>query len=375
MSDKDVLDDALEIFELSAERENENRVNGLEDLRFARLSEQWPEHVKASRTSEGRPCLTINRLPSFIRQVVNDARQNSPSIIVHPVDSNADKETAEVINGLIRNIEASSDAEVAYDTALEYAVTCGFGYFRINVAYADDDTFDQDIRIRRIANPFSVFGDPYSTSHDSADWDTAFVVDTLSKTAFEKKYKGADPIDWKGNAYGSLKQPWLDGDEVQVAEYWCREETLRTILALNNGEVIDEKDYAANKDFFDHLGVAVIGSPRDVRSHKVIQRVMSGAEILDTIDWAGKYIPIIPVYGEEVNVEGKRYLRSMVRDAKDPQRMFNYWRTAATELVALAPKAPYIGPKGAFKTDAAKWATANTQSHSQVCRRAPSKKR
>lgn len=366
MSDKDILEDAIENFDLCVERENENRIAALDDIRFARLAEQWPDQVKKQRQQDGRPCLTINRLPSFIRQVVNDARQNSPQINVHPVDSQADKETAEIINGLIRNIESTSDADVAYDTALEYAVTGGFGYFRINLAYSDDDTFDQDIRIRRVANPFSVYGDPYSTSHDSSDWNTSFVVDTMSKAAFEKKYKGADPVDWKSEGYIGLREPWLEGDNVMIAEYWCREEAIREIIALNNGEVVDLSVYKANKDRFDASQLSVVGQSRKVPTHKVKQYVMTGAEVLETVDWAGKYIPIIPVYGEDINVEGKRYLRSMVRDAKDPQQMFNYWRTAATELVALAPKAPWIGKKGAFKTDAAKWATANTQSHTHI---------
>lgn len=366
MSDKDILADAMEDFDLCVERESENRINALDDIRFARLAEQWPDKVKKSRQDEGRPCLTINRLPAFIRQVVNDARQNSPSITVHPVDNKADKETAEIINGLIRNIEVTSDAEVAYDTALEYAVTGGFGYFRINLAYADDDTFDQDIRIRRVANPFSVYGDPYSTSHDSSDWNTAFVVDSMTKDAFEKKYKGAEAVDWKSDGYTGLRAPWLEGETIQVAERWCREQSVREIVALNNGEVVDRKIYEANKDRFDASGTAVVGSSRKVPSHKVKQYVMTGAEVLETIDWVGKYIPIIPVYGEDINVEGKRHLRSMVRDAKDPQQMFNYWRTAATELVALAPKAPWIGKTGTFKTDNQKWTTANTQSHSFI---------
>jgi hypothetical protein len=93
---------------------------------------------------------------------------------------------------------------------------------------------------------------------------------------------------------------------------------------------------------------------------------MSGAEVLETVDWAGKFIPIVPVYGDELLVDGRRRLRSLVRDAKDPQRMFNYWRTTSTELVALAPKAPFIGRKGAFDTDSAKWATANVQSHAYI---------
>lgn len=362
---EDLLEEAQELFDLCQEREAENRREGLDDLRFSRLEEQWPEKVRRDREMEGRPCLTLNKLPTFIRQVVNDGRLNKPAIMVHPVDSGSDPETAEVFNGLIRHIEQSSNAEVAYDTALEYAVTCGFGYFRINTAYTHDDSFEQDIVIERIANPFSVYGDPDSTAADSADWNTAFVVDLIPCEAFKKRFPGAKKTDFKGVEWGSVKSPWRDGESVMVAEWWSRREVERDIVALSDGQVMDLAVYTAQRGMFDALGVSVIGQ-RKVRSHKVVQRLISGAEVLETVDWAGKYIPIVPVYGEEINVEGVRHLRSLVRSAKDAQRMFNYWRTQSTELVALAPKAPFIGPKGAFETDAAKWATANTQSHAYI---------
>jgi hypothetical protein len=135
------------------------------------------EKIALQRKEDNRPCLTINRLPSFIRQVVNDARQNKPSISVHPVDSQADPETAEVFNGLIRHIEQSSDADVAYDTALESAVTGGFGWFTINTRYATDDGFEQDIVIEPAANAFAITPDPNSTAADSSDWNVAFHAD------------------------------------------------------------------------------------------------------------------------------------------------------------------------------------------------------
>jgi len=124
--------------------------------------------------------------------------------------------------------------------------------------------------------------------------------------------------------------------------------------------------YEAQKALFDAAGASVVGRPRPATSHKVTQFILSGAEVLETVDWAGRYIPIVPVYGEAIHVDGARRLRSLVRDAKDPQRMYNYWRTASTELVALAPKTPFIGRRGAFDTDAAKWASANTQSHAFI---------
>jgi len=174
LSDDEILKEAREAFELAADAEAENRREALDDLRFARLGEQWPERVRRERELDGRPCLTINRLPAFIRQVVNDARQNKPAMVVHPVDDDADPKTAEVMAGLIRHIEQTSDAEVAYDTALDFAVTGGFGYFRINTRYAADDTFHQDLVIERVANPFSIYGDPNGTAADSSDWNTAF---------------------------------------------------------------------------------------------------------------------------------------------------------------------------------------------------------
>ena len=122
-------------------------------------------------------------------------------------------------------------------------------------------------------------------------------------------------------------------------------------LALSDGQVVEEAVYKAQKAMFDALGVKVVGQPRQAASHKVTQRILTGAEVLETVEWAGRFIPIVPVYGEELMVDGRRRLRSLVRDAKDPQRMFNYWRTTSTELVALSPKAPFIGRKGAFETD------------------------
>lgn len=366
MKTEDILKDAREAFDLACEHEAENRREALDDIRFARLGEQWPDKVRRDRELDGRPCLTINRLPAFIRQVVNDARQNKPAISCHPVDDGADPETAEIFNGLIRNIEQSSDAEVAYDTALDFAVTGGFGYFRINTRYAGEDSFDQDLVIERVANPFSIYGDPNSTAADSSDWNTAFVVDTLPKAAFEARWKGADAVDWSADSYGGLGGPWMEGDRVMVAEYWRREAVTKTLLALSDGQVVERSVYEAQKAMFDALGVSVIGRPRMVASSKVVQRVLTGAEVLETVDWAGKFIPIVPVYGEELHVDGKRRLRSLVRDAKDPQRMFNYWRTTSTELVALAPKAPFIGRKGAFETDSAKWASANVQTHAYI---------
>ena len=152
---------------------------------------------------------------------------------------------------------------------------------------------------------------------------------------------------------------------VRVAERWLREEVPTTLLKLSDGMVMFKDKYEELKPVLDAMNITVVGE-RPSRTMKVTQRIITGAEVLETNDWAGKYIPIVPVYGDELNIEGKRHFISLIRDAKDAQQMFNYWRTASTELVALAPKTPYIGPRGAFATDADKWATANVVSHPYI---------
>lgn len=361
----DVIKEAMEAFDRAVEREDGMRATWRDNVDFALRENQWPAAMKRQRERDGRPCLTINKLATMGRQVVNDARQNKPSIKVHPVDSGGDPETAEIFGGLIRNIEQSSNADVAYDTALEHAVFGGFGYFRINTRYSSDDTFEQDLVIERIANPLAVYGDCYSTAADSSDWNTAFVTESMTKAAFAAKYKGAAPVDWTADSWRDVSAPWLDGDNVLTAEYWTREDSRRQILLLSDGSIVDAMAFEAQRELYGAVGVTVT-SERDVATHKVVQRVLSGAEELSKVEWPGRFIPIIPVYGSEVNFEGERSFRSLIQGAKDAQRMFNYWRTTSTEAVALTPKTPFIGRKGAFETDSEKWATANTENHAYI---------
>jgi hypothetical protein len=367
----DLLKEAKDAFAASADASDENRQTALDDVRFARLSEQWLEADVSARQRNRRPCLTINKLPAFIRQVVNDARQNKPSIKVHPADSGADPETAEVINGLIRNIEYASSADVAYDTGVECAVTCGFGYWRVGLDYAFDDSFDMDLKIKRVLNPFSVYGDPHSTEADSSDWDSAFVVDRLTKADFEAQYGDKAKVDWDDTSWSSAGEPWRTENEVMVAEWWKREEKDRKILLfadIRDGSmhVYGEDQIAEDEDFQRVQQFLEFRQERMTKTHQVTQHIMTGAEILKSEPWAGRYIPIVPVYGDEFDIQGKRYFRSLIHNAKDAQRSFNYWRTAGVELVALAPRVPFIGPKGTFDSDIERWMTANTRNHSYL---------
>lgn len=373
MDDKD--DDQLatgkKAFERCSDHESENRTIALEDIKFARLGEQWPTEIKKKRELAQRPVLTINKMPAFIRQVVNDARQNKPSIKVHPVDDRADPKTAEIINGLIRNIEYTSNADVAYDTAGEAAIVGGFGYWRIGLDYAYADAFEMDLTIERISNQFSVYGDPNSTAADSSDWDVAFIVDRMPKEEFKRKYKKAknsagEPATVDFDSGGETFGDWVNDDGVMIAEWWQRKEVETTFYLLSNGHTYSEEQFAdPDVQLGIQAGTLSVVKSRKGTTHKVTQTFMTGADILEVKEWPGCYIPIIPVYGDEIIVEGKRHFRGLIHSAKDAQRMVNYWRSTSTELVALSPRVPFIGEEGAFDVDP-NWNTANSENHSYL---------
>jgi len=359
--DDKILEEAKDLFEQCVEAEKENRIEALADLKFGRMGDQWDDADREAREQDGRPMLTINRLPSFIRQIVNEARQNKPSIKVHPVDDSADPDTAEILNGIIRNIEIQSKADVAYDTAIDSAVSNGFGYFRIDVDYDFGDTFDQSIKINRVGNPFTVYRDPNSTSADTSDWNHAFVTEMVPEDEFKRQYPDAEPVDFESDERDEKTRLWYEDKSVRVAEYWVREEVQANLVKLSDGQSMMESDYIENQEYFESVAIQVVDS-RPIPTHEVTQYLISGAEVLETNPWAGKFIPIIDVIGDEVNIEGKRYFHSLIHFAKDSQRIYNHWRTAETELIALSPKTPFIGKEGAFDNDD-RWATANTTSH------------
>lgn len=371
--EKDILAEAKDAFAECVEAESEQRSRMLDDLRFARLGEQWPDKVKKAREAEGRPCLTINRQPAFIRQVVNDARQNKPSIKVHPADSNADLDTAKIYDGLIRNIEYVSSADVAYDTGIDHAASMGIGYWRVAIEYARDDSFDLDLRIKRVPNVFTVYGDPRSQEADSSDWNVGFVTEVMKREEFKRLYPKAETASWEGDGKDAKNALWFEGEDVRRAEYWKRDEVERKLLLLSDGTAMLEEDFLkvdpetglSARDIASAQGITV-ARERMTRGYRLKQYMLAADDVLETNDWPGIYIPIVPVYGEEINVEGERRYLSLIHNAKDAQRMENFWRTLSTELVALAPKSPYIGEENAFTAEPEKWATANVKSYPYI---------
>jgi hypothetical protein len=364
--DRDILDQAKDDFKRCHDAETTQRQVSQDDLDFAILGKQWPDDVVTQREKEGRPCLTINRLPAFLKQVTNDSRQNRPNIEVKPTGDGASVETARIQNDLIRNIWTTSQGDVVVDTALDFATAMGFGYGVVRVDYSCEDSFDQDIMLERVSNPFSIYGDPDSREATSIDWNIAFITDWYSKSRYQAKgWKWEDAKKPQSFESDGKEELWYDGERVRVAERWTRTEVETELVKLSDGKIMQGDEVEKIKDLLAAQGITIAGT-RPTKTYKVKQQIITGREVLEENDWLGRYIPIVPMYGEEWNINGKRHFISLVRRALDPARMFNYWRTSSTELVALAPKAPFIGPVGAFATDAQKWDTANTKSHAYI---------
>jgi hypothetical protein len=352
-ADEDILCAARKHFEIAEEAENEFRKNFLDDMRFL-AGEQWPAAIKKERDQDGRPSLVINRLPQYVRQITNDQRQNRPAIKISPVDDQGDPETAKIYQGMIRHIEYNSSADTAYDTAFEGAVGGGRGFFRIITDYCDPTSFDQEIYIKRIRDHLSVYMDPFSAEPDGSDQSYCFVVEDLSKDSFEREYPKAELSgEGKWESLGSQAPGWVKENAVRVAEYFYKEYRDATIALLNNKQVIELKPGMALPE-----GIKVV-SKRETQIPVIRWCKINGVEILERRDLPGTFIPIIPVYGNEIFVDGKRIIEGIVRHAKDPQRMYNYWASSETEMIALAPRAPFIGYAGQFEGFEADWKMAN----------------
>ncbi len=352
-----ILKEARERLNLSIDAEDANRKEALDDLRFL-AGEQWDSAALKAR--KDRPCLTINRLPTFVRQVVNEQRKTRPAIDVIPGDAKASKATADVLQGLIRQIERTSRAQIAYDTSFEQNVSCSFGHFRVKTAYIDDESFDQELQIERIENPFSVYRDPASIQPDHSDDRFTFVSSWVDAEEFEERW-GFKPTSREEAGTGDDTIPqWFDGDRVRVAEYWRVETEEVTLNALSSGKTVSGKLAKAQIDELASLGDAVINS-RVVERRRVEQYIVTWDRVIKMKSWPGRYIPILTSQGAELNVDGQRKLFSLIRFAKDPQRMVNYWASAETEAMALQPKAPIVGAVGAFDTRQGDWAKASSE--------------
>ncbi|MBT3070946.1 hypothetical protein KKP04_08705 [Rhodomicrobium sp. Az07] len=353
----DIVREARERLEAAWLQDRENREDAFTDLKFL-AGDQWPAAVRQQREAQSRPCLTINRLPQFVHQVANSVRMNPPQIKAIPAGGAATEALAEIYSGLFRHIQYRSNATHVFAHAVYYAVACGIGHFRLATDYVDDNAFEQEILIRRIQHPLSVFWDPAAIEPSRADAEYCLVSEMIGKKEFEARYPDAAATDFDTPADGSAESGlfWASRDAVRVCEYWVKRPVERTIARLARGETVDitEVDPAE----LPRLGIV---ATRKVRSHKVERYLLSGSEVLEGPNaWAGRHIPIFPVIGAETALETKTVRSGLIRAARDPQQLYNFWRSAAAEAIALAPRSPFLATPAMIAKFKGQWDTQNT---------------
>lgn len=354
-------------FHASVEFESSNRAEQRIDQEFFEGSGQWPQQMMAERSSDGRPSLTINRLKAFQRQIANQQRQAKPSIQVNPVDSQNDPKVAEIYQGIIRHIEQQSQADVAYDTACEHQVISGRGWIRVAVEWDPRDQWRQVIRIRRVRNPFSVYMDPAAAEHDCSDARYAFVIEDIPKDEFRQLY-GEQALTEAANfsfaQHTDMSAEWMPEGKIRIAEYFYVETEKKKVTLLSTGEEVPTSELKDGSPLMEYLNVSgtTVVRTREIEIRTVKWAKITAGKILEQGTWPGRWIPLVPVTGYELNVNGRVIICGMVRDARDPQRMYNYWVSSETETIALAPKAPFVGMEGQFEGHEKKWAAANRRS-------------
>lgn len=351
--------DAMKFLRLTTDADQSNRSEALEDLKFA-AGDQWPTEIQNSRNLEARPCLTINKIDPYIRQVTNQQRQARPRIKVHGTNTSSNEKLAEILTGVIRHIEVNSDADQAYDTAFDYSVRMGWGYFRVVTDYIRDDSFDQEIYIRPIDNPFTVYFDPNSILPDGSDADRCLITTVIEKKVFQEMYPDADLGSFTYRGTGDDSAEWIMKDDIRIAEYFYTERKSAKLLQLSDGTTVYE-DELPDQAILAMAGITIV-SERESMRKQIKWCKLTAMEVLEESDWPGKYIPIVPVYGQQLVIESKRKKYGLVRNAKDPQRMLNFWQTSITESVALAPKAKWLMAEGQDEGHEMEWASANIKS-------------
>lgn len=366
MADKSkVLEVAKKRYKRTVDATSDSRINQLDDRKFVAASPdnkwQWDNLALATRTTDGsssaRPALTVNLMPQHVYQVTNDQKQNRPAGKVLPVDDKADPKTAEVFNGIIRHIEVSSNVDIALDSACKSQVEEGEGFFRIVAEYADTDSFDQELKFKRIKDPFSVKMDPDIQDPTGADAKFCFIETPMLKEEFEDAFPDAEAVSWSPDNRPADLNAWFNDGKLIVAEYYRVEQEEQPVCMWPDGQTTTGADA---KKLYTDQGI----EPTKERKAKVpIVKWCrtNGFQILGEEKIVpGDCIPVFRVVGNEWFVEGKTVVSGIVRNAKDPQRMVNYWWSQEAELLALAPKAPFVGASGQFEGFESKWRAANS---------------
>ena len=364
MTNEEIIREARERFKRAADWEADARRSYIDDIKFSEGDSynnwQWPSQIVSDRQLSQSPILTINKTRQHCLQIINDARQNKIEVRYAPASGGASQQAADVLNGIARAIAYSSNADAAMMTAVDTQVKGGWGYWRLITDYVSENSFDQEIRWVRIADPLTVYLDPDIQEQDGSDARYGFVYVDRAKDDVEaefSRFKGK--LGGENAIAGSAG--WITHDKVRDCEYFRRRQKKDVLILGADGKTYRKSEIGG--DIAEALLAEDGAKERDVLSEDVEWFRIVGDEIVEKSIWPGKYIPLFRVIGEETVIEGRLDRKGHVRALLDPQRMYNYYSSMATELFALQPKAPFIAPIEAIRNHPY-WNSANIKNYS-----------
>jgi hypothetical protein len=377
--DEEIIREAKARFKICVDWEATARINFEFDYKFANADThnkyQWDNDTLAIR--DGRPSLTINKTNQHNLMVINDAKQNKPGIRIRPVGDEASYDAAQLFQEIVYHIEYISNAESIYDSALTFQVEAGIGYWRVVTDYIDDNTFDQEIYIRRIKDPRSVYLDPNINEVDGSDAWFGFIFDDEAKDLFRSKYPEYESVSGKSVLGETSADGWITQSTVRVCEYYRKTQKKSKLVTwtTGNGEQvlkkIDDLDDIEKEQYKEIKSSVEARKMYNYQERKLlIDDVqwfkIAGDRIIDRGPWLGKYIPIVRLVGTETVIDGVLDRKGHTRQLIDPQRMYNWNASADVEYGALQSKIPYVAPSAAIEGFEEIWKTANTVNHSYL---------
>ena len=339
----------------------------MDDLRFCSHENQWPADVRQMRS--GRPCYTADRLNAQVKQLTNAQRENRPACTCHAINDLACPDTAEVIQGMFRHQDNRSNTSQAVDTAGDWQVRVGLGFWRLVPRYIKSGSFDQEIRIERISNPFNVLIDPSYRMADGGDMGWAFIMNWMDREEFKVTYPGSDLSqmnDAQWLATGQSDHRWFrkGSKEVLVCEHFWKENVPEELYQLHDQTIVTAAEFEAT-----HGGKSI--KPKDYRNHRTQYKTtvhwykLNGLELLEEttvpMNPDAAYVPLVPVFGDELMEDGRLIYSGIVRRVKEEQMMLNVVKTTAVEMIAALPKQPWLGPQGFMGDRAILWQEANVR--------------
>lgn len=353
---------------------------------------QWDPAALAERKKYKRPIVTSNRLKGAAKQITGEVYKSRPSIRVAPADGAAHPGTANLFEGLIRNIENRSGAATIYPMAVQSATHCGRGHIRLGLRWADEGRFDTPEQLERafdmelfealIPNQFAVRWDKNAKHPQYADAKRCTVYSEVDEKEFKATWPQAGSAGWAAfSQWATNNNTWRAGGKVIVAEYWEVKETPVRVVRLQHnrptydfdlmGQLAPQAPSMATttlRDPDDQLlaeakesGWSVIAE-REAQERTICMHLLGGSDVLSGPHyWGGQRIPIFTVHGEVMYAGEERIENGIVRDSATEQRRLNLALSIETELIGQMPLSPYLVEDKMIEDYEDEWFTAARQ--------------